>query len=294
MSIILDQGYIGGALPGMVSQIPPPMQPIPSLQQQQQIYNQPTIAMLPPFQQPVVPPTPSTSATLRAPPIPNSLSNSNYSPILSGMNTPQIPISPHPLNDFSDVFDGCILYIYIIILIVSFTPPQSRTNLNANNGSIDVFSALESTIDSIHPQTSLNTSSGGSSSSKMMKILYDFDGGGVHGKLTLKAGDLVTNVIDVDENWYSGHIDGTDGLFPKNYAEEFNPTVLAPDPFTIEDSYKQYKVLFNFDGNPSQGTLSVHEGEVIQCKIGNIEGWLLSKNFNGEEGIVPENYVALL
>lgn len=165
---------------------------------------------------------------------------------------------------------------------------------------MDVFSTLESTIDSIHPQIDPLIPPGAPSSSsgsvsKMVKILYDFDGGGVHGKLTLKAGDLVTNVVDVDENWYSGHINGTDGLFPKNYAEDFNPAgSLPPDPFTIEEKFKQYKVLFNFDGNPAQGTLTVHEGEVIQCKVGNIEGWLIAKNFDGEEGIVPENYVALL
>lgn len=97
MTIILDQGYIGGA-------IPPAMPPIPSLQQQQQMYNQPTIAMLPP--QP--PLTPTSSSTLRAPPPPVPSSNAQYSPIISGMNTPNLLPSPHPLNDFSDVFDGCI------------------------------------------------------------------------------------------------------------------------------------------------------------------------------------------
>ena len=37
--------------------------------------------------------------------------------------------------------------------------------------------------------------------------------------LTIKVGDLITNVSKEDEGWYTGTLNGQRGLFPSNYAE---------------------------------------------------------------------------
>lgn len=38
-------------------------------------------------------------------------------------------------------------------------------------------------------------------------------------ELTLKKGDLVTDIKPMPEGWMEGHIDGKKGMFPDNYVK---------------------------------------------------------------------------
>lgn len=50
------------------------------------------------------------------------------------------------------------------------------------------------------------------------KALYDFHGEN-EDELTFKAGDIITELESVDDDWMSGELMGKSGIFPKNYVQ---------------------------------------------------------------------------
>lgn len=54
------------------------------------------------------------------------------------------------------------------------------------------------------------------------KVLYDFDPEN-EGELSLKMGDIVTLVSQIDDNWYEGTIHGQTGYFPVTFVEVMVP-----------------------------------------------------------------------
>lgn len=113
------------------------------------------------------------------------------------------------------------------------------------------------------------------------------------GQLSLNPGDVISNVMDVDDNWYSGVLNGVGGIFPKSFVES-NTVSSIGEVATIGggDDYNTCVALYDFTGDPSAGTLSIKAGETLYCKDGGIEGWLCAKNNLGQEGIVPKNYIS--
>ncbi|XP_006813026.1 neutrophil cytosol factor 2-like [Saccoglossus kowalevskii] len=61
---------------------------------------------------------------------------------------------------------------------------------------------------------------------KQVVALYDFTGQ-QEGDLSFKQGNIITDVREVDENWYEGQLHGNTGLIPKGYVEE---CALPPPP----------------------------------------------------------------
>lgn len=120
----------------------------------------------------------------------------------------------------------------------------------------------------------------------------------VPGQLSLNPGDVITNVMDVDDNWYSGVLNGVGGIFPKAFVESNTVSVGATATIGTAgiigggDDYKACVALYDFTGDPSAGTLSIKAGETLYCKDDGIEGWLCAKNNLGQEGIVPKNYIS--
>lgn len=53
---------------------------------------------------------------------------------------------------------------------------------------------------------------------KKAKALYDFHGEN-EDELSFKAGDIITELESVDEDWMSGELMGKSGIFPKNYVQ---------------------------------------------------------------------------
>jgi hypothetical protein len=50
-------------------------------------------------------------------------------------------------------------------------------------------------------------------------------------ELSLKIGDVVTNITTVEEGWCEGTVNGVTGLFPSNFIEfrEAKPEPVIPD-----------------------------------------------------------------
>ncbi|NWU76853.1 SH319 protein, partial [Onychorhynchus coronatus] len=72
----------------------------------------------------------------------------------------------------------------------------------------------------IFPAVFVQTCSGTSGGGKKGKAraLYDFHGEN-EDELSFKAGDMITELESVDEDWMSGEIQGRSGMFPKNFVQ---------------------------------------------------------------------------
>ncbi|NXW95109.1 SH319 protein, partial [Alopecoenas beccarii] len=74
----------------------------------------------------------------------------------------------------------------------------------------------EGIFPAVFVQTCSGTSGGGKKGKA--KALYDFHGEN-EDELSFKAGDTITELESVDEDWMSGEIQGKSGIFPKNFVQ---------------------------------------------------------------------------
>ncbi|NXE12738.1 SH319 protein, partial [Lophotis ruficrista] len=74
----------------------------------------------------------------------------------------------------------------------------------------------EGIFPAVFVQTCSGTSVGGKKGKA--KALYDFHGEN-EDELSFKAGDTITELESVDEDWMSGEIQGKSGIFPKNFVQ---------------------------------------------------------------------------
>ncbi|KAL7855843.1 hypothetical protein AOLI_G00194470 [Acnodon oligacanthus] len=139
-----------------------------------------------------------------------------------------------------------------------------------------------------------------------VQAVFDFTPEGP-GELGLRAGDMVTNVEQLDSEWYLGSCRGITGFFPINYVRPLNQSSpRAPAPAASPAPAYERKVQpspdtlrgprcvarFDFEGEQSD-ELSFSEGDVIRlCEyVG--EEWAHGE-FQGREGIFPMNFVEVL
>ncbi|XP_061849046.1 SH3 domain-containing protein 19 isoform X2 [Colius striatus] len=98
-----------------------------------------------------------------------------------------------------------------IQILEQVNPEWYRGRLNEKEG---IFPAVFVQICSARVELS---QSGGGKKSKA-KALYDFHGEN-EDELSFKAGDTITELASVDEDWMSGEIQGKSGIFPKNFVQ---------------------------------------------------------------------------
>ncbi|KAJ8034548.1 SH3 domain-containing kinase-binding protein 1 [Holothuria leucospilota] len=55
------------------------------------------------------------------------------------------------------------------------------------------------------------------------QVVYDYDAV-EPGELTIKVGDIITDISVVDEGWWKGVVNGKEGMFPSNYVTVFKGT----------------------------------------------------------------------
>ncbi|XP_048053676.1 SH3 domain-containing protein 19 [Megalobrama amblycephala] len=136
--------------------------------------------------------------------------------------------------------------------------------------------------------------------SLQVQVLYDFTPEGP-GELTLKAGDVVSNVEQLDSEWYMGTCRNMSGFFPISYVKTLNnPNIPAPasrSEWKTKPSPEPVRgprcvARFDFDGEQSD-ELSFSEGDVILLKEYVEEEWARGE-VNGHVGIFPLNYVEVL
>uniref|UniRef100_A0A8C6LRD9 SH3 domain containing 19 n=1 Tax=Nothobranchius furzeri TaxID=105023 RepID=A0A8C6LRD9_NOTFU len=116
----------------------------------------------------------------------------------------------------------------------------------------------------------LQGASGGDDCGLTVQALYDFDPENP-GELRLREGDFVTDVEQLDNQWYQGTCDGSTGYFPVNYA----------------------KVLVGFMKRVHSDELSFSEGEMIQLKELVGEDWARGQ-IGTSIGIFPLNFVDII
>ncbi|XP_028293028.1 SH3 domain-containing protein 19 [Gouania willdenowi] len=117
------------------------------------------------------------------------------------------------------------------------------------------------------------------------------------GELSLKAGDVVTMVEQVDSQWYKGTCGGSAGFFPVNYVKILSnsPKPLPerkPRPLPEPVSGPRCVARFDFEGKHSD-ELSFSEGDVILLKEYLQQDWARGQ-VGDFTGIFPLNYVEVI
>ncbi|XP_017262320.1 SH3 domain-containing protein 19 isoform X2 [Kryptolebias marmoratus] len=158
-----------------------------------------------------------------------------------------------------------------------------------------VITPLES--DDYSSQDAGATASGGDGSGLKVQALYDFFPESSE-ELTFREGDVVTEVEQMDNQWYRGTLNGSTGFFPINYVEVLSssPKVLPekkkPKPKSAPVSGPRCEARFDFEGEHSD-ELSFSEGDVIQLKAYVGEDWVRGQ-IGHSVGIFPLNFVDVI
>ncbi|KAA0722341.1 SH3 domain-containing protein 19 ADAM-binding protein [Triplophysa tibetana] len=136
--------------------------------------------------------------------------------------------------------------------------------------------------------------------SLQVHALYDFTPEGP-GEMALRAGDVVSNVEQLDSDWYTGTCRNMTGCFPIDYVKTLSKPVAhapvssnewKPKPKPAVTSGPRCEARFDFEGEQG-GELSFSEGDVIQL-LEYVEDEWASGRLNGHVGIFPLNYVDVL
>ncbi|CAN9510260.1 unnamed protein product [Ophioblennius macclurei] len=151
-------------------------------------------------------------------------------------------------------------------------------------------------LDVSPPQGAGAAASSGDGYGMRVQALHDFSPEGP-GELGLRAGDVVTMVEQVDNEWYKGTCRGSAGFFPINYVQVLSnsPRPLPerkPRPLSAPVSGPRCMARFDFEGEQSD-ELSFSEGDVIQLKEYMGEEWARGQ-IGSVVGIFPINFVEII
>ncbi|GAA6228091.1 SH3 domain-containing protein 19 [Lates japonicus] len=146
------------------------------------------------------------------------------------------------------------------------------------------------------PQGARQSASGGDGYGQKVQAVHDFIPEGP-GELGLRAGDVVTNVEQVDSEWCRGTCRGSTGFFPVNYVKVLSdsPKTLParkPKPPSATASGPRCVARFDFEGEHSD-ELSFSEGDVIQLMEYIGQEWARGQ-IGSISGIFPLNFVEVI
>lgn len=161
---------------------------------------------------------------------------------------------------------------------------------------IKVITPLDSFPQMSTPQGSGPAGSGGAGSGLKVQAMHDFIPEGP-GELGLRAGDVVTMVEKVDNEWYRGTCKGSAGFFPISHVKVLSnsPKPLPerkakPTPATV--SGPRCVARFDFEGEHSD-ELSFSEGDVIKLMEFVGQEWARGQ-IGARAGIFPLNFVEVI
>uniref|UniRef100_UPI003AAE72FE SH3 domain-containing protein 19 n=1 Tax=Centroberyx gerrardi TaxID=166262 RepID=UPI003AAE72FE len=146
------------------------------------------------------------------------------------------------------------------------------------------------------PQGASPAGSGRDSSGLKVQAIHDFTAEGP-GELGLRAGDVVSMVEQVDNDWYRGTCRGSAGFFPINYVKVLsNSPKPMPEktgkPPSATVSGPRCVARFEFEGEHSD-ELSFSEGDVIKLKEYVGQDWARGQ-IGVFTGIFPLNFVEIV
>ncbi|KAH9524985.1 SH3-domain kinase binding protein 1 [Bulinus truncatus] len=140
-------------------------------------------------------------------------------------------------------------------------------------------------------------------------------------ELSLKVGDVITNVITAEGGWWEGELNGKKGMFPENFVKlvkRREPTSLKKEekreatqrksvrelankfkdgvPISVipkkKEKKKKCKVLFEYK-KENDDELELQVGDIIEFHKQVEEGWW-EGSLNGKHGVFPSNFVELI
>ncbi|CAG5135714.1 unnamed protein product, partial [Candidula unifasciata] len=137
-------------------------------------------------------------------------------------------------------------------------------------------------------------------------------------ELSLKVGDIVTNVKTSDGGWWEGELHGKKGLFPENFVQlvqRREPASLEPKreppqrksvrelankfkdmsvsgPPKKKEKQKRCKVLFEYK-KENDDELELAVGDIVDFHKEVEDGWW-EGSINGRQGVFPSNFVEIL
>ncbi|KAL7057937.1 hypothetical protein AAHC03_017235 [Spirometra sp. Aus1] len=141
-----------------------------------------------------------------------------------------------------------------------------------------------------------------------VRVEYDYNAE-ERDELTIKQGDIITNVSQFEEGWFIGTLNGKEGVFPDNFVKIIKagspkpdktsprtPAAKALPPSDAAPKGEWVKVMFQY--TPEQpDELELQVGEIIQVLDRNLseEGWWRGQNVKTKKtGVFPDNFVELI
>ncbi|KAL5011887.1 hypothetical protein ScPMuIL_010438 [Solemya velum] len=120
------------------------------------------------------------------------------------------------------------------------------------------------------------------------KGLFSYQNEKEESDLAFKKGDMINLHKQIDDNWFYGELNGTQGFFPSSYVQ-----VLVPLPVTLQQSVPQCKALYDFELEEDEKDCLSFEKEEVLTVIRRVDdNWIEGKK--GEKiGIFPLSFVEL-
>ncbi|XP_066574558.1 SH3 domain-containing protein 19 [Amia ocellicauda] len=127
-----------------------------------------------------------------------------------------------------------------------------------------------------------------------VQVLHDFTPENPD-ELALRAGDTVSMVERVDDEWYRGTCWGRSGIFPASYVKALSSIPAPPNGrCTVTEPISGPRCVARFDYEGEQtDELSFSEGDVIRLKQYVDQDWARGE-FGGHTGIFPLSFVEIV
>lgn len=130
----------------------------------------------------------------------------------------------------------------------------------------------------------------GAANSKLECVVeYDYDAQ-LGDELTIRVGDVITDIDMMEGGWWKGNLRGKIGMFPDNFVK----LLPSPPKGSAENgdaTAKKCHVLFSY--SPAHDDeLSLDVGDVVEYMGDVEEGWYKGR-LNGRVGVFPSNFVEI-
>lgn len=125
-------------------------------------------------------------------------------------------------------------------------------------------------------------------------VLYDFQAE-TTSELSLKEGHIVTDIQVIDDDWWSGTLNGATGMFPKVFVEllDSSTSQQQSDNSLVTQTLSSLPaatVLYSFTAvNPEE--ISLSEGQKVTVISESVDDWTKVRAATGEEGLCPSDFL---
>ncbi|XP_064405548.1 uncharacterized protein LOC135350490 isoform X3 [Halichondria panicea] len=137
--------------------------------------------------------------------------------------------------------------------------------------------------------------------SSTAEVLFDYEKT-QDDELSLMVGDIIQDVVTVDEGWCEGTLNGERGLFPVNFVK-MRPAKIPPpaqpasEPPVVRDGggaikSRRAKVAYSYVAE-SPDELSLEPGQIVEVIAEEEEGWCRGR-LNNKEGVFPSNFIEFI